>query len=191
MDADLPLQAESLPNHVRRLVEHFGKVTSALLLNQNGGHDDSQVLQRNPRDQVLHGRPQFQAVVLFVEADLELAADGVWRFIGHQTQRGDETVAGAQGAHHQIERLRQLLLEFIEALPAFMEHIKQSAQTPAATRSNRAKINRPGSQIDQICRDHKAGGGHQQQTAGGPLEIGLIEENAQARRKLDLQQPSD
>ncbi len=55
--------------------------------------------------------------------------------LGHQAQGGDETVAGAQGAHHQIERLRQLLLELIEALPAFVEHVKQWGRRPAATRS--------------------------------------------------------
>ena len=112
----LPLQAESLADHMRGLVQHLGQVAAALLLDQDGGGHDSQVLQGNPREQVVHGGLQLQAVVLLVKADANFAAHRVGALAGHQAHGGDQAVSGAQRAHHQVERFGQFLLEGLEAL---------------------------------------------------------------------------
>ena len=59
----------------------------------------------------------------------------------HQAQRGDKTVAGAKGAHHQIQRLGHLLLKLVETAPALMEYIEQrtAAQQKAAGAALSAK----------------------------------------------------
>src|SRR6516225_3983977 len=71
----LPLQTESLADHIRGLFEHLGEVTSALLLNENGCHDDPEVLEGNAIDHVIHRGPQFKAVVLLIETNSEFPAD--------------------------------------------------------------------------------------------------------------------
>jgi hypothetical protein len=73
---DLPLQAEPLADDMRGLVEHFGKVAAALLLDHDRGADNSQILERERDDQVVHGHLQFKAVVLLFKAGSEFAAHG-------------------------------------------------------------------------------------------------------------------
>ncbi len=75
MDSDLPLQAEPLADHIGGLVEHLGEVSSALFLNQNGRDDDPQILQaERASTRFSMAVSQFKAIVLFVEADAELAS---------------------------------------------------------------------------------------------------------------------
>ena len=122
MHADLPLQAEALPDHMRGLVENLGQVSAALSLNHDRGDHDAQVLKRNPVQHVVHGGLHFQAIILLLETGSEFAADGIGALARHGSNRGNQAVSGAHGIDHQIQRLRQPLLKDIQALGAFVAH---------------------------------------------------------------------
>src|SRR5580692_9638170 len=98
-------------------------------------------------------------------------------------------MAGAQRAYHQIERLRQLLFKTFEPLAALMEHISKGRKAEQQA-NQKSKGDGSSAQVKQIGRNNKAGCGQQQQSTGSPLYVGLVEGTAQARSKLDLQQPA-
>ncbi len=103
---DLPLEPEPFPYDRGDLVEHLGQVSPALLLNQDRRDQDPDVLDGHARGQVEHRRPQLQAEILLFEALPELLGDGPGHLLSHRPNGGGETVAGPQGAHDQIQRLR-------------------------------------------------------------------------------------
>src|SRR5665213_3765970 len=100
MYADLPLEFKALANDVRGLFQDFGEVASAFFLDQDGSGHDSEVLQRNAGEEVFKRDPQFEAIVLLLEAYAELVADGIRGLLGHKADGGVEAVSGAQAAHH-------------------------------------------------------------------------------------------
>jgi hypothetical protein len=161
MHANLPLQAEAFPDYIPNLVQHFSEVASALFLNQDGGDDHFQILQWDAGHQIVHGRLQFEAVVLFVEASAELGAKRVSDFSGDQIEGRVETVAGAHSAHHQIKRLGQLLLKFGESLSAFEDN-KDKRGSAKKEAYQKRKRNRTGSQVNEICGDEETSKGHEQ-----------------------------
>src|ERR1022692_4191561 len=65
MDADLFLQPEPFARCLDHLLENFGEVASAFLLNQHGGNEDAKILNRNPACQIHERGTELDAVVLF------------------------------------------------------------------------------------------------------------------------------
>ncbi len=111
MCPDLPLQAEPFPDHIRSLVEYFGQVAAALLLNHDRGGHDSQILQRHPLNQIFDRGLELKTVVLFLKTCFEFTTHRVRAFPAHQPHGGNQAVPGPQPAYHQVQRLRQALLQ--------------------------------------------------------------------------------
>src|ERR1700733_10108806 len=122
MDADLPLQPETLADDMCTLVEDLSQIAAALLLNQNRGDDQLGVGDGHAVRKVVHGAPQVEAEILFVEALAELAGNRFSTLPGSKAHRGSESVTRADRAYNQVESLRELLLELHEALLALLFH---------------------------------------------------------------------
>src|ERR1035437_5340065 len=72
-------------------------------------------------DRVFQCRLQLQTIILLLETSLEFAAHRIGTFTSHGANCGNETVSGAQSAHHQIQPFRQTLLKRVKTLGALME----------------------------------------------------------------------
>jgi hypothetical protein len=55
VNSDLTLEAIPFADDVGRLVKNLGKIASTFPLNQDGGHDNSQILERDSIEQIVHG----------------------------------------------------------------------------------------------------------------------------------------
>ena len=96
-------------------------------------------------------------------------------------------MSDAKSADHHVKRLRQSLFKFGKAFVALDDNEAQGRKTQHRP-YHQSKDILPGSHLYQICRKHKGGDAHQNQPPRSPLEIGLIEQDTQAWRQLDLQQ---
>src|SRR5947209_8844411 len=98
MSRNLPLEAEPFANNLCSLLKHLGEVTAAFALDQDGGANNLDVLNRHSRDEIVESGFQFKTVVHFVKGEPELAAYWIGALARHQSHCGVETVPNAESA---------------------------------------------------------------------------------------------
>ena len=113
--------------HLRRnvfggFVEHLGKISAALFLNQDCSADNSQVLNRHAMEQILNGAFQFKAKVLLFKTCSEFSAQRIRALARDHAHGGNEALSGSQGADHQVAGLWQFLFKSTESRTALEEH---------------------------------------------------------------------
>ncbi len=117
--AHLPVDLEPLAHDVRQVVENLGQVAAGIALDEDGGHEETHVENRDAHRHFIQRVTKRQAVVLLVERLLELRTDRFRQFVGDHAERRLKRLSGADGAGQQVERLGKLLFEaFQPAGPA-------------------------------------------------------------------------
>src|ERR1017187_5304315 len=122
VNANLPLQPETVSNHMSGLFEYLGQVAATLLLNQDRGYQQPDVGNRHPVREVVHGDSQVKSEVLLVETLPKLARNRFRVLPGGEVDGGGESVTGADGAHHQVESLGKLFLKVRKALSPLVQN---------------------------------------------------------------------
>src|SRR5438093_855200 len=101
--AKLTTDAEAVPGHAGKIVEHFGQVAAGLPLCQHGDGKEPDVHQRDTGgERPQHLRERQTIVVLFVERP-EFRRHRIGHLVSHHGQRARERMSRAEGASHQAD----------------------------------------------------------------------------------------
>src|SRR2546425_9866319 len=114
VDAHLPLDLEALAHDVREVVEDLRQIAARLALNQHGRHEEPHVDERHPFGQVVQRLLHRETEILLFERFAELGTDRLTELVGHHLHSGAERVARTDRPRHQVERLREVLLELVQ-----------------------------------------------------------------------------
>ena len=112
---DLALDADPLADRVGDGVEDLGEVAADLVLDRDGRGHQLEVVRPDAADHVLERLVERQAQVDLADDAAELGRDGRPRLAHDQLDGLQERRAGAQGVGDQGDRVRQLLVEGVEA----------------------------------------------------------------------------
>src|SRR5438128_1813327 len=109
--AKLTTDAEAVPGHAGKIVEHFGQVAAGLPLCQHGDGKEPDVHQRDTGgERPQHLRERQTIVVLFVERP-EFRGHRIGHLVSYHGQRARKRMSRAEGASHQADGVRKLLFE--------------------------------------------------------------------------------
>src|SRR5579885_2110388 len=123
---DLALETEPLANHVGKARKDFAQVAAGLLLEQNGGREETAIEERHPLGESMQRQIERGAEVLLVEQGAELLAERIGQFLADHLQADAERVTGAHGARQEVERFGELLLEHGEPLGTLLPDRKST-----------------------------------------------------------------
>ena len=119
-DANLALDAKTIADDGRDVVENLGQVATRLALNQNRRDEEAGVEQQHSTRELLQGIGQRHAIVLLVVEQLELGPDRLRHFFSDHRQTGRERVAGLERPRDERQRLGKLFLELQHPLGALI-----------------------------------------------------------------------
>ena len=113
--ADLALDPDALTDRVGDRVEDLGEVAADLVLDRDGGRHQLEVVRPHAADHVLERLLERQAEVDLADDAAELDRDRRSRLADDELDGLQERRAGPQGVGDQRDRVRQLLVERVEA----------------------------------------------------------------------------
>ncbi len=120
---------------------------------------------RNAREQTEHGFTDIAAVADIVERHLELLGDRVIHVGCHEFQRCGEWMAGLERALHDVDRIRQLLLEFAHALDSILAEFHKR-QIGSCTGGKKRNQGHPGRGPRGISTNDAENNGYRDETVG-------------------------
>ena len=180
MDPDLPANLESLSNHVRQVIEDLGKVAAAFALNGDGGDEEFHVQQRDTAREGIERVAQRQTEILLLEDLLEFRPDRRRQLIGGHADRRLKRVPRADGPRHEVERLRELLLERLQ--PARSPLDEKQHRRGHAERHGRHQCQRISQQqLRGACGHNAAHDTRDRNGARRRPNAGLLDQPAQTR----------